>query len=293
MKKLQVRFLSAIVAILVMGGACSLLAQQSPAQDSELLAAARKLMAAAGDGQVAEILKMTRILKDAGLSYQAELVASRTGILDCKDRKDQYQVLLGIYLFDSNYAVLFGKKEIAAETLQFARDEVFQRLTVRPKLGNFFARPAISKQFMEGDPADASNWNALFADVQANYERIIRDAEKDPDLLDFMVDRLFGEFLECTYLSCQLSLGSPGGEKLRPVFNSASARIDLVLPVLDSLKDPELQTLLHRDQRTALLNAVESIIEKKGGRLDEADLRNILILVAPVRKTYLAKCRSF
>lgn len=281
-------FLGLMVAILAMVAPSPLLAD-----DSDLMSAARKLMAAAGDGQVAEILKTTRTLKDAGLSYQADLVAPKTGILDCKDRKDQLQVLLGIYLFDCNYAILFGKKEIGAETLQFARDEVFQRLTVRPKLGNFFAGPAVSRRFMEGDPMDASNWNALFADAQANYERIIRDAEKDPDLLDFMIDRLFGEFLECAYVSCKLSLGAPGGDKLRPVFNAASSRIDLVLPVLDSLKDPGLQTLLHRDQRSTLLNAVGRILEKKGGQLDEADLRNILILVEPVRKTYLAKCRDF
>lgn len=282
------RFLGLMVAILAMVAPSPLLAE-----DSDLMNAARKLMEAAGDGKVAEILKTTRILKDAGLSYQGDLVAPQAGVLDCKDRKDQFQVLFGIYLFDCNYAILFGKKEIGAGTLQFARDEVFQRMTVRPKVGAFFAKPALSRRFMEGDPADESNWNALFTDVQANYERIIRDAEKDPDLLDFMVDRLFGEVLECMYVSCKLSLGAPGGEKLIPVFNAASSRIDLILPLLDSLKDPELETLFKRSERLVFLNAVKEIIRKKGGNLDAADLRNILILVEPVRKSYTAKCRDF
>jgi hypothetical protein len=275
----------AVVVVLAAVAPCSLMAQ-----DSDLAIAAKKLMETAGGGKAAEIIKAARGLKDAGLPYQESLVAPQKGVIECKDRVDQLQVLLGIYLVDDVYAAAFGKREIETATLEFVRKDLVERLAVRAKIGPVVPEQASFQRFWEGDPTDQAHWDALFAEVQANHERMIIAAEKDPALMDFMVDRYFGAAVEWLYLSCKLSMGALTGKRLIPVFNAASARIDMVLPVLEALKDPYEQTVFVRSKRIDFLNACKEIIQRKGGNLSAEDMKDILKLVEPIRSAYLAKC---
>jgi len=300
-KHARKRFLSVVVLIAAMAAPLSLTAddpkplmgvepQPLMTKDSELMIAARKLMETVGNGKWAELLKATRCMKEAGLSFQEGLLTPREGVIDCKDRGHQMQVLVGIYMTDVNYAAAFGKVDIESATAQFLNRDVSERLAVRPKIG--FISPDLSsqKQFWEGDHADEATWDAFFAEVQATIEKSIRAAEKDRDVMGYVVDRLYGNAIESMYLSCKLSLGAPSGEKLIPVFNTVTARIDMVLPALEALKDPELKTWFQQTKRVVFLNAVKDIIRKKGGNLTATDVKDILALVEPIRNSYIAKC---
>lgn len=281
------RWISVVVAVIVVFGfSCPLMAL-----DADVKLAVQKLREAAGDGKWAELAKANVLFKESGLTYQESLRAPQEGVIDCKDRRDQLQVLVGIYMFDVQYAAVFGKRDAAAETLRFVQKDVMERLELRPKIKIEFVDPAVEKRYFEGDPANMANREALFAQIQANFDAMIKAAENDPELLDYLVDQFFGVAVEFTYLSSKLALGAPGGEKLIPLFNMATARIDTVLPVLDALQSRKLQALMHRTERSLFLNAVKTIIAKKGGNLDATDLRNILILVEPVRNSYVAKCK--
>jgi hypothetical protein len=272
----------AVIAVLI--APCAL-----PAQDSDLAIAARKLMESAGNGKAAEAAKATMVLKVSGLSYQEGLLAPREGVIDCKDQRDQLPVLYGMYMVDFAYAAAYGKRDTAAATAELARKDVVERLAVREKVGAP-VDPASIQKFLDGDLTDQASWDALFAQMQANHERIVKVAEKDPAVMTFMVDRYFGAAVEWMYLSCKLSLGAFTGKKLIPVFNAATAQIDLVLPVLEALKDPYEQTLFVRSKRIDFLNACKEIIQKKGGNLTADDLNDILKLVEPIRSSYIAKC---
>lgn len=261
------------------------------AAESGLEAAARKLMEAVGNGKTVEVLKAAKALKDAGFAYQESLLAPREGIIDCKDRRDQLQVLVGIYSTDMNYAAYFGKSKAVRDLDEFVHKDVMERMLVRPKIKVNFHDPGLDRRIYEAADVDQAALDARFAEIEAMFEKLVKSARRDPDVLDYMVDRLFGAALEFIYLSCRLSLGSPGGEQLIPVFNLATARIDTVLPVLEALKEPALQASLMRTERIMCLNAVKDIIQKKGGRLAEDDLRRILSLVEPIRESYVAKCK--
>lgn len=280
------RLLSVMVVIMALAAPCSLMAQ-----DSDLVIAARKLMNTLGNGKAAEFSKSIKLVKAAGLSYQKDLAAPRDGVIDCKDRGGQLQVLVGIYWTDWGYAFLFGKRDEAVAIHGFVHKDAIDRLSVRPKIKASDIDPAVEKRLFEATAAKETDYDALYADEQAEIERLIKAGEKDPDLMSYVVDVFYGSALEFMYLSCKLSLGAPGGEKLIPIFNSMSAQAEALLPTLESIRDPKLQALLRSTERIRFLGAVKDILQKKGDKLTADDLKGILKLVEPVRNSYIAKCK--
>jgi len=117
------------------------------AQTSDLKTTARMLLEAVGNGKAAELIKEINSLKAAGLSYQPGLLAPREGAVECKDRRDQLQVLLGIYTVDLTYAFYFGKAGEAEAIHAFTRAEVLDRLAVKPKLKGGYLEPKLEKRF--------------------------------------------------------------------------------------------------------------------------------------------------
>lgn len=286
MKDARKWFSGVVVVVVALIIPCSLMAQ-----DSDLVMAARKLMQSVQNGKAAEWSKSVKLLKEAGLTYQNGLLAPREGVVDCKDRRDQLQVLLGIYGTDYWYAFLFGKRDEVVALHAFLHNEVTDRLAVRSKIDPSPVDPILERRSDQEEPGDQALMDAKLANIQTYVEKTIKAAEKDPELMDYTVDRFFGGLVEFIYLSSKLSLGAPGGKKLIPVFNSITARINALLPALGFVSDRRLKESLERTETVGFLKDIKAIIEKKGGDLTVKDLKGILKLVEPVRNAYIAKCK--
>src|SRR4030043_527950 len=57
-----------------------------------------------------ELLRQVKLIKDADLTFQKSLTASVSDVLDCKNR-DELRLLLGFYVFDTNYAMIFNQRK--------------------------------------------------------------------------------------------------------------------------------------------------------------------------------------
>ena len=77
---------------------------------------ADKLDALIGESECKALMQNVGLFKQAGLSYQPSLMVPVEGVIGCKD-KEQLRILMGMYTFDANYALLFGKKK------EFERNE--------------------------------------------------------------------------------------------------------------------------------------------------------------------------
>jgi len=273
-----------VMAIAVLTVTCTL-----AAQDSDLTVTAGKFTDAFGQGKATAMRISKDLLRDSGLSYQESLAAPQEGVVDCKDPREQLQVLTGIYWHDIGYAGLFGKADKAMATREFVLKEVVERLAVRPKLHIEAGSTELWRKYVE-NPGDEANRDALYKVASTEIEALIESAAKDRDVMDFLVDRMYGATLEFIYVSCKLSLGAPSTEKLIPIYNSIAVRMDEMTAILESIKDPKLQGLTKSKERTQLCVAVSGIIKKKNGNLSADDLRSILKLVEPVRDSYLKKC---
>ena len=197
---------------------------------------------------------------------------------------------MGIYYFDLGYARLFGKNEVAVAGYQFVRKEVAERLDVIQKVSAARIDKETMKKFLD-DPQNEATRKALAKAVQSSMDALMKSARTDAESMDYLLAVFYGAGLEFAYLACKLSLGIPPGEKLAILFHTVEERLGLVLTTLDSIGDPQLQTLMKSQERATLFKSISGRIKEKKGQLGPDDLRFILAQVEPVRAAYLAPCK--
>ena len=121
---------------MLVAGLCLCLAPgTAPAADRAqvLKQGAEKLKALFGESEGKALMQNVDLFKQAGLSYQPSLVLPVEGLIGCKD-KEQLRILLGMYAFDANYALLFGKKQEFGAANMLVVKSIPERLNMGGKL---------------------------------------------------------------------------------------------------------------------------------------------------------------
>jgi hypothetical protein len=227
--------------------------------------------------------------KKAGLSYQPSLVVPVEGVDGCKD-KEQLGMLLGMYAFDANYALPFGRKQefVAANGL---REDIPDRLNLR---GNFKFKiftPDEVKKILD-NPDDPASRDLYVNKVSANIHDMSEASKSDLKNLDLFVNFVYGVVLQSLYVSCHLARAAGPGEKLVALFNQQAARLDKFdQALLACAGDPELDALVGRAQRQRVIKPIAKILKSNKGNLAEADLAKILSLIEPERSKVTSKCK--
>lgn len=248
-----------------------------------------KLGAVLNENQIRQMGENVALFKKAGLSYQPSLVVPVEGIVACKDNS-QLRTLMGIYFFDANYALLFGKKQgFAAAYEQF--NDIADRLNLRGKLKFRTFTPGELTKVL-ANPDDPTNRDLYVKYISANFADMLEVSQSDPKNLGLFVDSSYGAVVECLYASCKLALAAGTGEKLVALFNEQAWRLDKFRQLLAvNAGNSELDALAKRSQRESVIQPVDEILKAKKGNLTQADVAKILSLVEPERSKFVAKCK--
>lgn len=228
------------------------------------------------------------LFKKAGLSYQPSLVVPLQGVMECKD-KEQLRVLMGMYNFDANYALLFGRKQEFAKAYEL-RNGIPGRLNL---IGKFTFKRFTPEEIQKvlNNPDDPANRSLYTKYIAANMHDMLEAAKTDPEMLDLFLDFSYGAVIEGVYVVCKLSLAAGTGEKLVPVFNDQTARLDMLWQALEAYEaDPELDALVERSQRERIIKPVAEILRTNKGNLKETDVKQILSIIEPERNKVTLKC---
>jgi hypothetical protein len=247
-----------------------------------------KLAAVLNEGQIRQIGDNVGMFKKAGLSYQSSLVVPVEGVVACKDKK-QLRILLGMYTFDANYALLFGKKQEFAATEGLRRD-IPDRLNLRGKVKFTTFTPDELKKVLD-NPDDPGNRDIYVKNASANIHDMVEASKSDREIADLFLDFSYGAVLQSLYVSSRLALGAGPGEQLVAIFNEQAARLDKFEEILAAYaENPDLETRADRSQRERVLQPVAEVLKTKKGNLAEADVVKILSLVEPERSKLVGKC---
>ena len=251
--------------------------------------ASEKLEAALNESQIREMGDHVGLFKKAGLSYQPSLVAPVEGVVGCKDN-EQLRILLGMYTFDTNYALLFGKKrEFAAAN--GLRNDIPDRLNLRGKLKFKTFTPEELKKILD-NPDDPANRDLYVKYASANIHDMLEASKSDQEILRLFLDLGYGAMVQGLYVASKLALAAGTGPKLVDLFNEQAARLDKFDQALLAYSgNPELDTLAQRTQRERVLKPVADILKAKKGNLAEADVGKILLLIEPERSKFVGKCK--
>jgi hypothetical protein len=275
----------------IMAAILCLTAGQALAADKAqvLKQAYEKLEPMINESQLRDMADKVGLLKKAGLSYQPSLVVPVEGVVACKN-KEQLRILLGMYTFDTNYALLFGKKKefAAANGL---RDDIPDRLNLRGKLKSKTFTPDEIKKVL-ANPDDPAN-RALFVKyTAANAHDMIEAAKSDQEMLALYLDLGYGGIIQSLYVTSKLALAAGTGPNLVALFNEQASRVNKVYQsLLAYAGNPELDAFVKRAPRERVLKPVAGILKAKNGNLARTDVEKVLSLVEPERSKVVGKCQ--
>lgn len=242
------------------------------------------------EAEGAAMTKKVGLFKEAGLAYQPSLTVPVTGVIACK-KAEQLRVLYGMYAFDANYALLFGKKKEFLGAQALVRKEIPEKLKLAGKLKVKGMTAEELKKVAE-DPASPASRELYMKYVLANIHEFIAMSAKDPAVMDLMVDSFYGAAVQGLYVSCKLALGSGGGEKLVALFNEQATRLDKANQLIEAYAgNKELLAMVEKDQRQKVLGPALALLKEKQGNLSEADVKKLLALVEPERKALVKACK--
>jgi hypothetical protein len=196
---------------------------------------------------------------------------------------------MGLYFFDANYALLFGKKQGFAAAYELIND-IADRLNLRGKLKFKTFTPDELTKVLD-NPDDPANRDLYVKYISANIYDMLEASKSDPENLSLFMDASYGAVVQCLYASCKLALAAGTGEKLVALFNEQAGRLDKFRQLLAvNAGNPELDALAKRSQRERVLQPVAEILKTKKGNLAQADVVKILSLVEPERSKLVGKC---
>jgi len=275
----------ALAFVLLMGVTPLLAAQSNP----KLEKAAKQALKLLGGKAGLDMMKNVALLKKAGLSYQPSLTVPVDGVIDCKN-KEELRVLLGMYLFDTNYAAVFGKKKEMLQLRAMVAKQIPDKLDI-PSLKKARQVPAAKLKKIAQEPDKKANRDALLKNWMAEIDKMFKAAAKDPKLMDMLMDATYGLTIEGVYVSCKLAQSTGVGDVMIALFNYNIARLTSLAKALEAFAaDKELAEMVELNQRQKVIGPMLDIYKAKKGKLGQDDVAKILAIVEPVRSPIVKKC---
>lgn len=276
--------LTAVFA-LILTAAPLLAAPANPALEK----AAKQAIKLLGGKEGLAMMQNVALLKKVGLSYQPGLTVPVDGVIDCKSKED-LRVLLGMYLFDTNYAAVFGKKKEVLQIRSMIAKQIPDKLEV-PALRKTKQIPPEKLKKIAQEPDKKANREALLKNWMAEIDKMFKAAAKDPKVMDMLIDATYGLTIEGVYVSCKLAQSAGGGDAMVALFNFNTARLTSLAKALDAFAgDKELAAMVELGKRQRVIGPVLDIYKAKKGKLDQGDVAKVLAIVEPVRSPLVKKC---
>ena len=237
-----------------------------------------------------ELMKKVRLIKDAGLTYQNSLTAPVSDLLDCKS-KEELRLLLGIYIFDTNYAMVFDKRKEVQEAWGLGFQKTMEQLALHGEFGVAMLPGADLKEMLE-NPMKQELRSVLIEDVLRQVRAILKRAREKPEFLEVVVDEFYGTILEGIYVVCKLSLNENlSGRKMVALFNGLQESLEGFVKVENLFAGDEyFEKMFEKGEREKVLGPILSLLKTNDGKLSVENVKKILSIVEPIRNRVVRKC---
>ncbi|HOV85950.1 MAG TPA: hypothetical protein PLM79_06275 [Syntrophobacteraceae bacterium] len=257
----------------------------SHAGEGDLKAAAKVL--ADGVQPTKEISDHLELYKKAGITYQPDLPVPLKDIADCKSQ-EQLRVLMGMYAFELGYAMAFEKRKELLETSRAIQSEIVDRLEIRDKLDVSLAKA--EPLGSDKEEADGRGRDELLENQKNWIMNMIEKAENDPQVMELLMDIMYGGSIEGLHVICNIALNAEKGDALIALLNQRASRLEIMDAALKCFNDKDLASKMKKDSRVKFSRAVIDLVKAKKGALTREDMQQILALVEPERNIYVKKC---
>lgn len=263
-------------------------AQPAAAEHADLMRAAQTLKQMVEKGRTETLMTEIDLFAFAGLSYQPGLTLPMEGALDCKS-DEQVRMMSGMYQFDMNYALAFGRAKAALKTQKFYRSEVLPRLGIDGKVELNPVNGTLVKRLLE-DPNNPEVRAKLINQTNKNMLRVAEQSS-DEEVMEFVVDSFYGALVQGLYVACTLAKDAEMSPEMVELFMGQFERFQLFNELFQQFEDEAGKRLINFADREGMLHTVMDRIAATRGSLTPADIDAFLALVGPRRAPLLKTCQ--
>jgi len=162
------------------------------------------------EDRIHDVFDWYRKLTDFGLTYQPSLMAPND--LVGKLNKEQLRLYAGIKLFDALYAATFMKRQDVADCVRVI-EEIQDTLDVRSHadINNYFLH-TLKKAASRPDEVDIAT---LIDQLASDYVRELPALLSSVESADYLIDSLYGLFIQKSYIFGAMTSNNASWERLR------------------------------------------------------------------------------
>ena len=238
-----------------------------------------------------DMVRNIKLIKEADLTYQNSLTAPVSDIADCKSKK-QLGVLLGTYVFDTNYAMVFDRRKEVQDSWESGFQKTSEKLALQGASGAAMLPGANLKDILDNPSKSNRYREVLIEDIQSQVTAILKKAREKPEFLGVVVDEMYGAIIEGLYIVCKLSQNEDlKGESMVVLLNTLEkslggyAKVEAIFA-----GDKDFEEMLDKGGRENTLRPIQNILAANSGQVSAEDLKKILAIIEPVRSQIVKKC---
>lgn len=250
---------------------------------SDLSYVSNQIISRVDDGDITEMMQQLDLYRQAGLSYQSGLTVP----MSVRDKdNDELAVLMGMFTFDANYAMVFGRMEESIDVRMFMRNTVLPRMKQGSRVDVTPARQDLMERLMR-NPQDEQARKMLNQHVASQIKRNAELAENDVEIMQMLVHGYYGAMVQGLYVATSMSMNLPISSEIKELFEYQLVRLQYLDELIHNLEHSEIQEVLGQEKICSVIDPIIERLQVARGKLTPELIKDLNDIAVQARSEYV------
>ncbi|WP_045212285.1 hypothetical protein [Desulfonatronovibrio magnus] len=250
---------------------------------SELSYISNQIISRVDDGDITEILQQFDLYKEAGLSFQPGLTVPKS--VRNKDN-EELAVLLGMIMFDANYAMVFGRMGNSIDNRMFVRTDLLPRLDQGSRLDLNPVRQDLLERLTR-DPQDEEARRLVNEHVASQIRSNAEIAENDLEVMQVLVFAYYGAIIQGLYVATSLSMNLPVTPEIEELFEYQLIRLQYLDELIHNLQHSQIRDVLGQEKICSIIDPIIERLMVARGELTPELIKDLNEIATQARSEYV------
>ncbi|MCA1742643.1 MAG: hypothetical protein ABR542_04595 [Desulfonatronovibrio sp.] len=250
---------------------------------SDLSYVSNQIISRVDDGDITQIMQQLDLYRQAGLSYQSNLTVPMS--VRNKDN-DELAVLLGMFTFDANYAMVFGRMAESIDIRMFIRNTLLPRMKQSSKVDFTPPRQDLMERLMR-NPQDEQAKKMLNEHVASQIKRNAELAENDVEIMQMLVYSYYGAMIQGLYVATSMSMNLPITPEINELFQYQLVRLQYLDELIHNLEHSEIREVLGQEKICSIIDPIIERLQVARGELTPELIKDLNDIAVQARSEYV------
>ncbi len=264
-------------------------AVQSAEYQSDLSYISNQIISRIDDGDITQIMQQLDLYRQAGLSYQSNLTVP----MYIKDKdKDELAVLMGMFSFDANYAMVFGRMPESLDIRMFIRNTLLPRMDQDSKADFTLPRQDLIERLLR-DPRDEQARKQINEHVASQIKLNAKLAENDVQIMKMIIHSYYGAIIQGLYVAASMSMNMPVTPEINDLFQYQLIRLQSLDELINNLEHSELREVLGQEKICSIIDPIIELLQASRGKLTSELIKDINDIAVQARSEYVNPAKTY